>query len=231
MNPLKEMQLHASMRPHPQMMQHQPPVGPTVMGCDLSHYDGAKIDYKAMMDQGYHFAMAKCMEYVEDDTYEIHKSKAEAAGILFTAYDFFHPAHDPKVQAQAFLQRSRIGKDHLPPMLDWETADKMTAQQNRDRGYIWVDTVSQALGTPIFIYGGAYFINWLNLDERFKGHMCHVAEYGVTTPLMPQGPWKNGRWSMWQKSSTAEIPGVPPADEDLDIFNGSLEDLKALVIK
>lgn len=198
----------------------------TVPGLDVSHYD-ENINFSLVKASGREFVFAKCTEYSPDSLYSKNKINAEAAGLLFGAYHFFHPSKDPNNQAQNFLLHAKLQKGNLPAVLDWESSDNIPSQLDRQRGKIWLDVVEKATGKPPIIYGGPYFLNALSLDTSFKKYPLWVAHYGVSSPLVPN-PWLN--WTFWQNSSTGSVPGIPAKDEDLDIFNGSLSSLKLLTL-
>lgn len=203
-----------------------PPKGPTLKGLDISHYDG-RIDFKKVRDSGRAFAFAKCSEYTGDATFKTNKKGCKDFGILFGGYHFFHPSRDPRSQAELFLQLARPEKGELRPVLDWESTDNVPGSTDRARARLWLDTVEHAVGKPPIIYGGPYFLQALNLDASFARYPLWIAHYGTSAPLVP-APWRT--WDFWQFTDKGDVPGIPAADEDLDLFNGSIHDLQALVL-
>lgn len=202
------------------------PGAKTVKGIDVSHYDGL-IDFEQVKKSGREFIIAKCTEYNADNTYSLNKFGAKNAGLLFGAYHFFHPNKDPKAQAEKFLKIADLQKGELHPMLDWEVTDNVPSAEDVRRAKVWLDIVESACGKAPIIYGGPYFLNALNLDHTFRHYPLFVAHYGTSSPLVP-APW--GVWSFWQHTDKGSVPGIPAPDEDLDVFNGSLEQLKKLTL-
>ena len=198
----------------------------TVKGLDVSHYDEV-IDFAKVKAAGYQFAFSKCTEYNADNTYARNKAYAQASGLLFGAYHFFHPSRDAKAQAELFLKIAKIVKGDLQPVLDWESTDGVPSGADRARGKVWLDIVEKAVGRKPIIYGGPYFLQALALGPLFAEYPLWVAHYGTSAPLVPS-PWRV--WSFWQNSDRGNVPGIPAPDEDLDLFNGPLENLKKFTI-
>lgn len=203
-----------------------PPKGTTVKGIDISHYD-ATIDFAKVKAAGYEFCSAKCTEssgYV-DKTYLGNKKKAQAEGILFGAYHFFRPLSDPLKQAEHFIRNANFKPGDLQPMFDWESfsGDGKDAAKAR----IFIERVEKECGKQMFIYGPPYALRDLNLSAWFAERPLWIAHYQTSAPLLPP-PWKF--WSFWQFSERGSVPGIPAPDEDLDLFNGSLANLKKMVL-
>ncbi len=204
------------------------PHGPVVRGVDISHHNGV-VHFDALKAAGVEYVYAKCSEYTVDGTYQRNKAAAKAAGLLFGAYDFFHPAKPPAAQAAFFLKNANLQLGDLVPWLDWESTDGVPSVVERVRAIQWLNIISAEMGgkkRPI-IYGSPYFLQALDLDViSFKKYGLCTANYGVDAPLVPP-PWDD--WVMWQTSEHGHIPGVSGA-EDTDLFNGTIDDLKAYTI-
>jgi lysozyme len=206
-------------------MKKIPAAGSITKGLDVSHFDKT-INFDAVKTYR-DFVFAKCTEYRPDDTYEHNRLAARKAGLLFGAYHFFHPRKDAKDQAELFLKNAKLEPGDLPPVLDWESTDNIPNITDRVRAKMWLDVVEAAYGKAPIIYGAPYFLQALNLDVTFTKYPLWVAHYGTTMPLVPD-PWRV--WSFWQHTSTGEVPGIPAPYEDLDVFNGPIENLRKLTI-
>lgn len=202
------------------------PAGPVTRGLDVSHYNGI-IDFKRVKASGREFVWAKCSEYVADITYNRNRRDAKAAGLLFGAYHFFHPSRDPQTQAEKFLKLAGIERGDLVPMLDWEHSDGIPSYVDRSRAIIWLNTVEAAIGAIPIIYGSPYFLQALKLEKSFARYPLMISHYGVSAPLVPS-PWET--WTFWQHSERGDIPGIPALDEDLDMFNGTKEQLQQFTV-
>lgn len=196
-------------------------VGPTVGGFDVSHYQTDLSLHAKMKAHGSHFCIVKASEGAHnvDGLFHKHWQAAKAQGMITGAYSFFHPSQDPIAQAK--LLESIIGKlgpGDLGPVIDWETTDGTASVKDREAGYAFLHEVEKATGKTPIVYGAPYFLNALALDaQRFQRFPLWVAHYGAKCPLVPS-PWTN--WTMWQYSGSGQV--------DLNLFNGSLDQLKAL---
>lgn len=206
-------------------MKPVPPHKDKVNGLDVSHYD-EKIDFTKVMGAGFRFCSAKCTEGSGniDSMYKINKAKAKAAGMIFGGYHFFRPGIDPIRQADHFLRNVDLQPGDFQPMFDWEVSQ---GKSDVPKARKFIEKVEAACGKQMLIYGPPYMLNDFSLDPWFGERPLWVAHYGVTAPLLP-APWKY--WSFWQYSDKGSVPGIPAADEDMDIFNGKLESLMKMVL-
>src|SRR6185295_1914245 len=89
----------------------------------------------------------------------------------------------------------------------------------------WVTYMTLKLGRVPIIYAGLY--SWPDLTDSadLTTSPLWVAQYtSAPCPNIPV-PWT--RWMFWQTSATGSVPGIPGAALDLDLFNGTLDDLRA----
>ncbi len=207
----------------------------TVPGIDVSHWD-AGIDWPKVRATGQRFMIAKATEGTnyKDDTFKGNWLGAKSAGLLRGAYHFFRCNVDAKKQADYFIDYVRAVNDdgELPPVLDLETNDGMTKEKIVPAAKTWLDRVEAAFGKKPIIYSGQYF-----LQDYFvlpgggpppwaKDYPLWLAQYpnqyveGMK-PFLPRG-WFN--WTIWQYSDKGRLNGINAA-VDLNIFNGSLEEL------
>lgn len=193
------------------------PVGETVAGYDVSHYQQDLSLHAKMAAQGKKFCIIKAEEgVVMDDMLAAHHKAAKAAGMLLGYYDFFHPKINAFAQAQKILAIvGPLQPGDLGFVIDWETTDGVPAFADMKDGYAYLTTIQAACGKVPWVYGGPYFLQALGLDARFSVFPLWVAHYGVACPLVPQ-PWNY--WSMWQYTGSGGV--------DLNKFNGPLTQLE-----
>ena len=199
---------------------------PSIPGIDVSHFQGT-IDWNAVVQDGKAFAFVKATEgltYV-DPQFHANWAGAKAAGLLRGAYHFYEPGDDPRQQAEFFLETVQPGPGDLPPALDIEVSKGQSASEIVQGIQEWLSTVQRALGITPLLYTDRTFWNSLQTEE-FSAYPLWIADYGVTTPVLPAG-WTS--WTFWQSSETGTVPGVT-GSLDLDLFQGSLEELRTLVI-
>jgi lysozyme len=197
-------------------------------GLDVSHFQGT-VDWPQVAQAGYAFAFIKATDGITfvDPMFAENWAAAKAAGLLRGAYHFFEADDDPQQQAANYLKTVSLGPGDLPPVLDVEsssTSSEVPTATIIDSIAAWLQAVAQATGrTPILYTNRTY---WDSLGtEQFSGYPLWLAEYGVTSPTLPQG-WTN--WAFWQFSQSGEISGIATS-VDLNLFQGSLQDLQRLL--
>ena len=140
----------------------------------------------------------------------------------------------PKKQATRFIDyvQSMDDNGELPPVLDLETNDGQTKDKIIERAKTWLDLVETAFGRKPIIYSGQYFLQDY-FSEAGGGPPSWAKDYPLwlaqypnqyvpgTQPPLPRGWFK---WTFWQYSDKGRVNGIN-AKVDLNVFNGSLEDL------
>jgi lysozyme len=196
-----------------------------VHGIDVSHFQGT-VDWHQVAGTGVAFAFMKATQGITtvDSMFNQNWNAVKSAGLLRGAYHFYQPGDDPVQQAEHFLTVVPHAQGDLPPVLDIETAGSSTPAQIVQGITTWLDTVQQGTGRTPILYTGKSFWNTLG-TASFGGYPLWIAEYGVSTPVLPSG-WS--RWTFWQYSESGTIAGVS-GQVDLDLFQGSLQALHELV--
>ena len=211
---------------------------PPVSGIDVSYWDSG-IDWPKVRATGQRFVIIKATEgeTYEDPTFKDNWRGAKTAGLLRGVYSYFHPNQDPKKQADHFINvvGSMNDNGELPPALDLEVSDGVSKDKIIVRAKTWLDRVEQAFGKKAFIYSSISFLQ-TNFSELGGGPPVWAKEYPLwlawypnqyvpeMIPLIPNG-WFN--WTVWQYSNKGILNGIN-AKVDLDVFNGTLEQLYTL---
>ncbi len=204
-----------------------PGATPQVHGIDVSHYQGT-IDWPTVAAGGMGFAFVKATQGTTsvDALFAQNWQGVQAAGLLRGAYHFYQPGDDPAAQAAHFLSVVQCAAGDLPPVLDIETAGSQTPAEIVPGIEIWLAAVEAAVGCPPIVYTAPGF--WSSLGTAaFGQYPLWVAEYGVSTPKLPAG-WTS--WAFWQSSESGQAAGVH-GSVDLDVFQGSLEELQLLTVR
>ncbi|MHB1847203.1 MAG: GH25 family lysozyme, partial [Deltaproteobacteria bacterium] len=199
--------------------------GPTVAGIDVSSYQGA-IDWRQVASSGQSFAYTKATEGTGwvDPTFAANWAGSQAAGLARGAYHFFHPGEDPIAQASFFVQTmGPLGPGDLPPMIDWEVTDGVSASTNAANGAAFLARVQELTGRVPILYTSPGYWYGIGAPSSFSQYPLFIANYGVSCPGLPP-PW--GRWAIWQSGSAGSIGGIG-GQVDTDVFQGSLDDLRA----
>jgi len=207
----------------------------TVPGIDVSYWN-AGIDWPKVRATGQRFVVAKATEGdgYRDPSLVNNWTGAKAAGLLRGAYHFFRCNVDAKKQADNYINYVHTLKDdgELPPVLDLETHDNVKKEKIIPAVKVWLDRVEAAFGKKPIIYSGFYFLKDY-LSEAGGGPPAWAKDYPLwlaqypdqyvegMQPSLPKGWFK---WTIWQYSEKGRLNGIN-ANVDLDVFNGTLEDL------
>lgn len=195
-----------------------------IEGIDVSRYQG-QIDWHKVLMAGKTFAICKATQGISrlDPFFQGNIQGASDAGLVVGAYHFFDPKEDAKTQAQFFLNQV---KNFFPliPVLDVEDADGWSDMTMEDRGNAvqeFLDEILSQTKTHPVIYTYASFADANLVSVPFGAYKLWLARYAE---IMPQA-WSG--WTLWQYGFKGTVDGIP-TQVDLDRFNGSLSDLKAI---
>ena len=205
------------------------PAGYQIHGIDISHYQG-DVKWKMLEQtrQGQFpvsFIFMKATEGGDfaDDKFVANFDSARAHGFIRGAYHFYNPKTDANKQADFFIRSVKLEPGDLPPVLDIEKKSK-DVKKLQDDLKIWLRKVESHYGVKPIIYASYKFkTKYLN-DSVFDSYPYWIAHYYVDS-VRYQGDWK-----FWQHTDVGTLPGI---DEkvDLNIFNGSLSEMKELLMK
>jgi lysozyme len=204
-------------------------VGPTVKGIDVSYYQGT-IDWNAVKNDGVKYAFIRVSDGLNtiDTKFSANWSGSRNAGIYHGAYQFFRPSQDAIAQADLLLSKigSTIAADDLPPVIDVEASDGLSASAVAAGVHAWVEHVTAVLGRRPIIYTGKYF--WQDsvgdADET-ASPLWHAQYTSAACPNIADA-WPN--WAIWQYSSTGSVDGIA-GNVDMDRWNGDLASLQAFL--
>lgn len=200
-------------------------------GVDVSHFQQT-VDWPAVAAAGIKFCFIKATEGVShvDARFATNWQAAGQAGLARGAYHFFHPALSVTAQADLFLRTvPRLDADDLPPVLDLEAPEEWQAIPVLNRALLalgWLKAVENQLHpTPILYLSPVFMRDVLHNATALARYPVWLAHY--TTDPAPDipGPWTS--WTFWQYTRHGSAPGVL-SQVDLNRFNGTLDELKAL---
>lgn len=204
------------------------PAGFHIHGIDMSHHQG-DIDWKrlAQTRRGQfpvHFIFMKASEGGDygDRVFQANFDSAKAYGFIRGAYHFYNPKTDPVRQADFFINSVKLDTGDLPPVLDIEKRGKDARTLRRDLK-IWLDRIESHYKVKPILYTSYKFkTRYLN-DSVFNSYPYWIAHYYVDSVEY------KGAWKFWQHTDVGTLPGIQEK-VDLNIFNGSLEELKQITI-
>ncbi len=207
---------------------------PVVPGIDVSYWQ-AGIDWPKVRAAGMRFVFIRASdgERYLDPTFSTNWEGAGKAGLLRGAYHFFRPSQSPERQAEIFLKvlRDAGATLELPAVLDLEVIEGQTTERLIARTKTWLNNVEAALGRKPMLYSNLSFLRtyftvaggppaWVNDHPLWIAWYPPTYTEGMTPPLPPG--WF--QWTFWQYSQTGRVNGINAA-VDLDLFNGTLEEL------
>lgn len=204
-------------------------------GVDISHHNNYLIkQFVGRVD--FVFCKATQGGTYKDPEFNQYWQDLKKTQIQRGAYHFLDVRSTAKEQADNFLS---LGIDFskpnvLPPVLDVENQvpASLDAVINKDKAAFakmaddWISIVSKATGRKVIVYTyknflSGYMNNWARPD-----HYLWLASYQKTEPGLPKG---YSKYEFWQYSDHGTLAGATTGgDLDLDYFNGTLAQLKAL---
>lgn len=201
-----------------------------VRGVDVSHYQG-EIDFSVLAKQGISFTFIKATEGsgTSDEKFAENWKNARAAGLLTGAYHFFSFGSAAETQADNFIAAVPCEPDALPPVIDLEfyhreDAEKLSADTVRDMLCTMLRRLREAYGkTPIIYTTDACYGAYLADTDLGEAYILWMRN--ILTP-----PADTIDWKLWQYNPRGLLEGYTGGERfiDLNVFRGSLAELKAL---
>lgn len=207
------------------------PEGYEIQGIDVSHYQG-DIDWKllrtAMINKcPVRFVLIKATEgsSILDENFKTNFHQAREHGFIRGAYHFYSIHTPAKNQAYFFLNKVKLEKGDLPPILDVEHKPKDRSVEEFQRDILtWLHTVEDRYHVKPILYTYFKFKEKYLADERFDEYPYWIAHYYVDKMEY------KGEWKFWQHTDAGKLPGIE-GNVDFDIYNGSFYDLQKLCLE
>lgn len=199
-----------------------------LFGIDISHYQGDVLwdSIRTINDEfpiDYIFIRATMGEKEGDKHFKQNWEQAGNRSILRGAYHYYRPNENSIKQAQNFIDHVQLKSGDLPPVLDIEEHPKRQSMDSLRIGLKrWLDKVEQHYGVrPILYSGDRYYADFL--EREFANYPLWIANYNhwVEAP--------KAHWDFWQFSERGTVNGIRGA-VDLNLFQGTIEDLKRLCL-
>ena len=224
-----------------------------VLGLDVSKYQG-QIDWQnlslycnCVICNGYDIK-GKCRERnlpvrfviiratksscVVDERFHNNFDNAKRQGIVRGAYHFLVDSVSGAKQAEHYLSVAKLEKGDLPPVLDMEKDRQknktiefnVSVEEWRNIAKEWLDVVEKHFGVKAVIYTNLNgYKNWIKNDEILSNHDLWIAYPYEERDSLPQN------WTFWQFSQKGHARGITENVVDLDLFNGTPQDLKQYI--
>jgi len=171
-----------------------------------------------------------------DRKYAERRDEAKKRGYKWGAYHFGKPG-DPIKQADFFLNTVKPTADDLIA-LDLESTDA-SKHMSFDEARVFVNRIKQKTGRYPLVYANNEVVKAISdkygADDIFAKTGLWYARFKRNVTDFPQGTWKT--YTLWQFSSEQNCsPANRPAclytvpgteyDMDIDLYNGTIEDLR-----
>lgn len=191
---------------------------------DIFHEDDIS-SFSSMKNGGIDGAICKACEGMHaDPKFSEYFQGAKNAGLLVGAYAFYNTATSQKSQADFFaglLKNVGFSKSDIPPVYDFEKASGDFNSSDASNCETFLGEIQNMTGRLPMIYMSDSTFQALGEPSFMKNYPWWVARFGAS----PRNPY-----ILWQKSESSKIAGLNNPG-DLNIFNGSLDDLKAWIAK
>lgn len=206
------------------------PEGYSIHGIDVSHHQG-DIDWekasRAEVDgEPICFVIIKATEGVShiDENFNENFYQTRQYDLVRGAYHYFKPNLSASQQAKFFLKQVHLEEGDLPPVLDIEERGNLNVKQLQKAALTWLKMVEKQYNVPPIIYTNYKFkVDYLNTPE-FNRYPYWIAHYYVRNLTY------KGKWRFWQHTDCGTIEGIK-GKVDLNIYNGSMYDLKHLCVE
>lgn len=205
-----------------------------IQGIDISHQND--INWELISDN-IKFVYHKATQGVSfvDPEFNTRWQYLKSTDLLRGCYHFLTSTGTAQQQADNFLSCNvDFSKPNvLPPMLDFE--DQVPALLNSQitsnkQAFIqlitdWTDIIQKATGRTVIHYSYKnFFAEYLN--NHSWPNPLWIAAYQSQQPSLPVG---YSKYTIWQNSQYGHLNGsLTGGDVDMDVFNGTIEELTAL---
>ena len=205
------------------------PKGYSVYGIDVSHHQG-EINWKRLKsgtpdEPPISFAYIKATEGSShcDKHFAKNWNAAKSNGFVRGAYHYFGTKSSGERQAAMFISKVKLEKGDLPPMVDVEDEPQDPALY-REELKKFLSIVEEHYKVKPIIYTYKKF-HARHIDNiHFADYPLWIARYYVTEPGIGK------EWTIWQCTDRGRLPGIREK-VDINVFNGTAEDLDSLRIK
>lgn len=199
---------------------------PPLFGIDVSSWQGS-VNWGAVKSSGRQFAFAKATEgqTFVDSTFAANRQGMAAVGMTLRGYyHFARPDRNSAAAEAAHFIRTvgPLGPGEVP-VLDLEVAPGPGVG---DWAAEWLALVAKATGRMPVIYSFQSYLYSIP-TSRLTQYPLWVASWGADDGTVPASPPRTDRWSRytwWQYTSKAVVPGVAGRVDD-SVFAGTAAEL------
>lgn len=197
-----------------------------VHGIDVSHHQKS-VNWNKVKSDSIDFVFMKATEGENflDHRFKKNWRTAQQKKLIRGAYHFYRPSISSTIQARHFIKTVHLTSGDFPPVLDLEVTDNRPREIIIEGARNWLKIIEAHYGVkPIIYVNRSWFKDYVK--GNFDDYVIWMAAY-TTSPRPKLSGDKT--WHFWQYSNRGRIKGVKGA-VDLNVFYGSKEELKAVLI-
>ena len=174
------------------------------------------------------FSFIKATEgvFIADPNFLRNWKESSEAGIIRGAYHYFKPQKAGYWQARFFLQTVNFKPGDMLPVVDIEERGGKSRKEFQANLKTFLNEFEKKVGVKPIIYTGYKFYED-NLASDFGDYPLWIANYHQ--PKLKQLSRK-ANWNFWQHSDKARVNGIQYR-VDMNVFNGSFDDLGRMIIR
>jgi lysozyme len=201
-----------------------------VAGIDLSEKNG-KFNWSLIGkgSEDIHFAFIKATEALDiiDSRFNENIKSAQESGILVGAYHWLCPGLHVGQQFELFSSTVKDFRGMLPPVVCL-VAYQTPLEEMEINIKSFLILIEKKVGVKPIIF----------TSDTFWGTYLPKSDWGCNYPLWIDKPgafwppqlWPWAGWTFWQNSYQARLPGIN-ANLGINLFNGTIKDLKNMIIQ
>jgi GH25 family lysozyme M1 (1,4-beta-N-acetylmuramidase) len=200
-------------------------------GLDVSMWQG-NINWTSVKNAGINFVIIRAGHggvTGKDTKFDQNWAGAKSAGLVRGAYWYVVPSASPSLAADAQAVATTFVNTVKPMEGDLQLCIDLEDNGGLSRANLWTwlqaccGQVQSMTHRPGIIYCSPSFWSG-NLPSTATNLNCGlwIAHWGVSSPTIP-APWASTGYAFWQYSSTGNVAGLNPVDQDT--YNGNMSSL------
>ncbi|MCJ7518620.1 MAG: hypothetical protein MUO42_02990 [Anaerolineaceae bacterium] len=199
-----------------------------ISGIDISEKNGS-IDWSLVGNGDVTFAYIKATEALEimDSQFTSNLMAARNSGILVGAYHWLNPELHVGQQLELFINTVKDFHGMLPPVVGLETLPTSIEEMEKNIKAFLILLEKKVGEKPVIYTSDTFWMTYLAQADWGCDYPLWIDKPGN---LWPAQLWPWAGWTFWQSSYKTLLPGIP-VNMGVNWFNGSLGDLKGMLIQ
>jgi lysozyme len=201
-----------------------------VSGIDISEKNGSlnwSLIGKGSGDINFAFIKATEALDVIDTQFDVNLRSGRETGIMVGAYHWLHPGLHVGQQLELFVSTVKNFRGMLPPVVGLETSQSSLEDMEINIKSFLILLEKKVGVKPIIYTSDTFWSTYLPKSDWGCNYPLWIDKPGA---LWPPQVWPWAGWTFWQNSYQARLPGIT-ANLGINMFNGSMKDLKEITIQ